>query len=233
MCLAGLQMQAEGCEGALRPDLSRAVRAPQTGTTSRGPRHGRAAVPPSGHGRWSLIPAWSLSPRHLHPNPVTFIPARSLSPRSVSSHPCHFHPSLVTFTPVSSVPSRSLSSQPRQCYPGQFHPGPGPAPLTPAPGRHRAHSRELQLPAALVGPSRLRSRPLPPQDSISQHPAGLPNPSFPGAAPRPLLGGGGGGRSAASGASWGRRRRERDRAGLREVGSMLNMWKVRELVDKA
>lgn len=108
--------------------------------------------------------------------------------------------------------------------------GPGRLPpLRPAPARTAANYNSRQPPRRPPG-----STPAPPsQDSISQQPSRPPDSSFPGAAPRPWLDGGGGGRSAASGASWGRRRRERGRAGLRAVGAMLNMWKVRELVDKA
>lgn len=90
----------------------------------------------------------------------------------------------------------------------------GPLPAGPARTPANYHSRQPPRRPAGSAPGPL------PRDFISQHSARPPEPSFPGAAPRPWIGGGGGGgRRAANGASWGRRRRERGRAGLRAVGA--------------
>lgn len=120
------------------------------------------------------------------------IPREALRTRRRDPHP--------TLTD-SSVPSRP-ASRPS---------GPLPAGAARTPANYNSRQPPRRPAGSAPGP--------PPRDFISQHPARPPDPSFPGAAPRPWIGGGGGGRRAANGASWGRRRRERGRAGLRAVGA--------------
>lgn len=150
--------------------MSRAVRGPQTGTAARCPRR---CSPQDTAGRAASHPGqFHLGRSHLG-----------------RSHPGRSHPV---------DPTRSISAH--QFQPGQFHIRPVPlTPLTPAPGRPRAHSRELPLPATLA-------------DSTP----GPLRPPFPGlhlpaarAAIRPFISG-----SGAASLAW-RRRRRRPESGER------------------